>query len=74
MEKRLQSIAEAAEQYGLNSVQLYRLITDGTIPAGVAVRVGRRVFVHRDRFADWIESGGGAFAGGWRRESVEAAG
>ena len=74
MAKQLQSISEAAEQYGLNSVQLYRLISSGIIPAGVAVRVGRRVFIHRNRFADWIESGGGAFEGGWRRESVEAAG
>jgi len=33
------------------------------------VRVGRRIYVHPEKLAAWIDAGGAALPGGWRREA-----
>ena len=33
------------------------------------IRIGRQVRVHPEKFQEWLESGGAALAGGWRKES-----
>jgi len=48
---------------------LYRAIRENVIPAGVAVRIGRRMLVNADRLQQWIDAGGSALPGGWRREA-----
>jgi hypothetical protein len=40
---------------------------EGLLGAPVVVRVGRRVFIHRERFTEWLEAGGAEFAHGWRK-------
>jgi len=40
----------------------------GDIPLGVVVRIGRRVFFNEERFVAWLEAGGAALPGGWRRQ------
>lgn len=37
------------------------------------VRVGRRVYIHEQRLEAWIDAGGAALPGGWRRDDHGAA-
>jgi|GEM_PF-7107360 len=45
-------------------VHARRLAADGLLPI---VRLGRRLYVSRERMRDWINGGGAALPGGWRR-------
>jgi hypothetical protein len=38
----------------------------GIVPAGVSVRLGRKVKIDMDRMVDWISKGGQALPGEWR--------
>lgn len=38
------------------------------------VRVGRRIYVHPEKVAAFVEAGGAALPGGWRREPVGGSG
>jgi len=64
---QIDSIAETAQNYGLDQQHLYRLVNSGVIPAGVAIRMGRRWFIHRAHFVEWLEAGGAAYRGGWKK-------
>ena len=45
----------------------YQAAEQGVVPC---VRVGRRVHFDLDQVERWIEAGGQALPGGWRREPV----
>ncbi len=49
---------------------LYCRIREGIFPAGVICRVGRRIYFNEKILVMWIEAGGSALPGGWRREPV----
>lgn len=49
---------------------VYAAIRTGKIPAGVCVRLGRKLMINSARWQDFIEAGGAALAGGWRREAA----
>lgn len=66
---QIDSIPETCRWSGLDPQHLYRLVNNGVIPPGVAITLGRRKFINRERFIDWLDSGGAAYAGGWRREA-----
>ncbi|MBM3762425.1 MAG: DNA-binding protein [Acidobacteria bacterium] len=52
----------------INSDQAgYRMIREGILPAGVVVRVGRRMLINADKLQQWIDNGGQALPGGWRK-------
>jgi len=65
----IDSVPQVAARYGLDPQHLYRLINNEVLPAGVAIRLGRRLFVNRERFDDFISRGGAGYPGGWRREA-----
>jgi hypothetical protein len=65
---KLESIEQSCEHRGIPSRHLRNMIRDGVVPPGVFVRLGRRVFVNPDRLDAWLDAGGGAFPGGWRRK------
>ena len=46
-------------------VHARRLAADGLLPI---VRLGRRLYVSRERMRDWINCGGAGWPGGWRRQ------
>lgn len=50
-----------------NSV--YTAVGEGTLPPGVAVRIGRKLFINEEKFAEFIAAGGAALPGGWKREA-----
>lgn len=64
---KLDTIKDTAEMYGLDPQHVYRMVNAGVIQPGVAIRVGRRWFIHRQRFIEWLEAGGAGYDGGWRR-------
>ncbi|MDP2991242.1 MAG: hypothetical protein Q8O57_11845 [Kiritimatiellota bacterium] len=48
---------------GMNAIRL------GIIPVGVVVRLGRQVFINSAKLEQFIDGGGAALPGGWRREA-----
>jgi len=46
---------------------LYRAIRERILPAGVAVRIGRRMLINPDKLTEFLDSGGAALPGGWKR-------
>jgi hypothetical protein len=67
----LKTISEISREFPTawpSDQSLYRAIREGVIPAGVAVKIGRRLLINRERLVQWIEGGGQGLAGGWRRE------
>jgi hypothetical protein len=68
----LLTVARVRESYfpDLREAGLYARVREGTFPLGVICHVGRRVYFNEGRLATWIEAGGSALPGGWRREPV----
>ncbi|BDG59924.1 helix-turn-helix domain-containing protein [Caldinitratiruptor microaerophilus] len=61
---RLATAREIAAEYGLRVERVYELARQSLIPH---VRVGRSVRFDRLAVERWIEAGGQALPGGWRR-------
>ena len=70
--RRLATVTEAAPLFGVEPKQLYYLIRERIVPPGVVVRLGRQIRINRERAREWIENGGRALDGGWRREREES--
>lgn len=47
-----------------DSRRVYKLAAEGVLPC---VRVGRRVYFDLSRIEEWVQAGGQALPGGWRR-------
>ena len=63
--KQLQAIDYAVQRTGLSAQSIYEACRQNTIPH---VRCGRRVLFDQDVLEAWIQEGGQALPGGWRRE------
>lgn len=61
---RLLSASEVAEILGVRQARVYALLRSGIIPA---VHLGRQVRVDEQVLDEWIEAGGQALPGGWKR-------
>lgn len=48
----------------------YQLARENFFPVGVFVRIGRRLFVNEEKYQKFVEAGGSALPGGWRREAA----
>lgn len=57
--------AAVAARLGVSRHRVYELIRTGALPA---VHIGRQVRVCPVALERWIEAGGAALPGGWRRE------
>jgi hypothetical protein len=64
---RLLKGKQVEEIYGIKNRSLIGYAKHGVIKA---VRVGRQIFYDRLSLDAFIESGGKAFPGGWKREAV----
>ena len=69
----LGTVKDGAELLGMRGDSFRKLDRDGVLPPGVVVRVGRRLRVDLDALERFIDDGGRALPGGWRRETPEAA-
>ena len=62
------TIAESSRILGEKPKAIYSMIRCQVLPPGVAVRIGRKVRIHRERLLAWLEAGGQALPGGWKRK------
>ncbi|HPS80204.1 MAG TPA: excisionase family DNA-binding protein [Thermoanaerobaculaceae bacterium] len=69
---QLMTIKETAARMSAREDHVRQLIKGGVLD-GVVVRLGRLVRVNADRLEQWIDNGGAALPGGWRR-GTEASG
>jgi len=64
---KLLTIAAAAEYLGVTEHRMYQMARSGVCPA--VVRLGRQVRIHPEKLKEWVEAGGTALPGGWRRDA-----
>jgi excisionase family DNA binding protein len=62
---RLRNVKEVAERLDLSLQRVYELARGGILPV---VRLGRQIRVDEGRLIAWINDGGKALPGGWRRD------
>ena len=58
------TVDEVATQLRVTSGAVYGLVREGLLPC---IRVGRRIRIAERVLANFIEAGGRAWAGGWRK-------
>jgi hypothetical protein len=68
-ESKLESVSYGSKRIGVSIDRFYTLVRQGIFPPGVVVHFGRQIRVHPERLERFIESGGQALPGGWRREA-----
>lgn len=68
------SVAESSRILGESPKAIYSMIRCQLLPPGVAVRIGRKVRIHRERLLAWLEAGGQALPGGWKRKPTQPPG
>ena len=64
---RLLSMKEASEMLLISTSRGYEMARQGILPHGVVVRLGRQLRVNEERLQEWLDNGGQALPGGWRR-------
>lgn len=64
---RLMSAKETAEFMGISKDRVLTLARENVLPPGVVVRLGRQVRFNADKLAEWIDTGGQALPGGWKK-------
>lgn len=60
------TIREISEILSVSYLRAYELARRGLLPG--VVRIGRQVRIRPDAFREFIDSGGRALPGGWRRQ------
>jgi Helix-turn-helix domain len=65
---KLESVSSSARRLGISPGRFYDLVRNGIFPPGVVVRLGRHIHINPGRLDQFIESGGKALPGGWRKE------
>jgi hypothetical protein len=68
-QSKLESVSFSARRIGISVGRFYDLVRNGIFPPGVVVRLGRQIRIHPGRLDQFIEGGGKALPGGWRREA-----
>jgi putative molybdopterin biosynthesis protein len=63
---RLLTVEEMAPLLGLTAARLYEIARQKLIPH---VRIGRQVKLSAAKCEEWVESGGTALPGGWKRKA-----
>ena len=68
-ESKLESVGYGSKRIGVSIDRFYGLVRQGIVPPGVVVRLGRHIRVNPEKLETFIENGGQALPGGWRREA-----
>lgn len=65
---KLLTTEQAAQVLEVDVRRVRDLITNHTIPPECIVRLGRQIRLHPEKLRAWIDAGGAALPGGWKRE------
>lgn len=65
MERMLLTLPEVATILGISKERCYSIAREGILPT---VRIGRQIRVDNEQLYRWIDDGGKALSGGWRRD------
>jgi hypothetical protein len=65
--EKLESLEYLRRVFPISRWQAEQLARENFFPAGVIVRLGRRVLVNPEKLSEFIAAGGKALPGGWRR-------
>ena len=63
---KLLTVGEVAEMLGMSQERIYQLTREKILPC---VHCGRSLRWSEKALIEWIENGGQAFPGGWRKEA-----
>lgn len=66
---QLKTLKFAAGVLGVSMARATNMAREGILPPGVVVKLGRQWRVHPERLREFIDAGGQALPGGWRREA-----
>lgn len=66
MSTKLLKLSEVAEMLDVTYDRVAQMAREGILPV---VRLGRQVRVNPNTLQSWIENGGQALPGGWRKEA-----
>ena len=61
------AVEEVVLTLGMSKGRVYEMARVGILPV---VRLGRQIRASEDKLAAWLEQGGQALPGGWRREAL----
>ncbi|CCQ94097.1 DNA binding domain protein, excisionase family [[Clostridium] ultunense Esp] len=66
MEKKLLLVEDVAEILNLSVQSVYTQVREGIIPA---IRIGRQLRFDPDKLQEWMDQGGTALPGVWKKEA-----
>ena len=66
MSTKLLTVSEVAQYLQVTNDRVYELIREGTVQA---VRLGRQVRINPAILQTFVDQGGAALPGGWKRQS-----
>jgi excisionase family DNA binding protein len=66
MSAKLLTVPEVAQHLQVTNARVYELVREGTVQA---VRLGRQIRINPTILQDFIDRGGAALPGGWKRQS-----
>jgi len=67
MSTKLLKLSEVAETLDVTYDRIAQMAREGILPG---VRLGRQIRVNPDTLQSWIDNGGQALPGGWRKAAV----
>jgi len=70
----LQTVGPTAKELNTSEERVYALAREGVFPRGVVVRLGRQIRFDPEKLREFINQGGAALPGGWRREPQDCGG
>ena len=68
--KSLSKVDGPAKRLGVDEARVYEMAREHIFPPGVVVKLGRNVRFDMEKLETWIESGGQALPGGWRKDAA----
>jgi excisionase family DNA binding protein len=68
--QQLLTLQQTANILAVKYPRAAEMVRTGTLPAECVVRLGRQIRVNPDALEQFLQNGGRALEGGWRREAL----
>jgi hypothetical protein len=69
MIEKLEPLRYVSTKIPLSDQQIGALVRENFFPAGVVVRMGRRIFINPQKLDEFLQAGGKPWPGGWKRKA-----